>query len=355
MIKTIDLSSGTRKIDFDPDEKSPYFYTSNEYVWIKNLSADTVYVSLSEDCGNGVDGTAAIAPYDAYMLILDSRNAFYAAGSGSIEVHTSDISTCPFKLSQKGGDISAEGDSVQLGGLQGGVPFSEVTVSGENIVGQELTIGAGNENFVKFSLEELKEYLVWGTWDDNVYTIKGVTLTVNNDNTLTISGTATDDILFSICNSTTGNLLALSAGGSYIVSGQTTEGSESTYYCYINNVSTNTYYTSYSAAPVVITPSESGNWAYNIRVKKDAVLDNVVFKPFVSEGNIFTVTPDSNPYTVPTEIYQQDGINTIYVTGEGEPALSVKGVKTNAAVKKIWDKLNELTTAIIVSNTGFNV
>ena len=349
MIKTLKIS-GVTKADLT---------TSNNrerYAWIKNNTGGNVYASvLDSTCTAGADNVAEIAAGDVRMIDTLSLGHLWLSGNGSVEIQMSDSMNCPFKISQKGGDVSAEGSAVLLGGLQGGVPFSEVTVSGENIVGQELTIGAGGENYVKFSLEELREYLVWGTWDDNNYTIKGVTLTVNNDNTLTINGTATDDVLFSICNSTTGNLFELSAGKSYIVSGQTTEGSETTYYCYINNISTTTYYTSYSAAPVVITPSESGNWSYNIRVKNGAVLDNVVFKPFVSEGNIFTVTPDSDPYTVPTEIYQQDGINTIYVTGEGEPALSVKGVKTNAAVKRIWDKLNELTTAIIVSNTGFNV
>lgn len=72
------------------------------------------------------------------------------------------------------------------------------------------------------------------------------------------------------------------------------------------------------------------------------------YEPY--NGADYTITPDSNPYIVPTDIYQQDGINNIYVSGEGEPTLSVTGVKENAAVKKIWDKLNELTTAIIVSN-----
>ena len=40
-------------------------------------------------------------------------------------------------------------------------------------------------------------------------------------------------------------------------------------------------------------------------------------------------------------------MNVVSVS-EGE--LSVVGVRKNAAVKKIWDKIDELTTAIIVSN-----
>lgn len=113
MIKTVNLSSGVNKTDFDPDGNDPYFFTTNEYVWIKNLSADTVYVSLSEDCGKGADGTASIASGGSGMIVLDSRNAFYAVGSGDVEIHTSDVSTCPFKLPQNGGD-STGGSTAQL-------------------------------------------------------------------------------------------------------------------------------------------------------------------------------------------------------------------------------------------------
>lgn len=346
MIKTIALSSGINKVDFDPDEKSPYFYTSNEYVWIKNLSADTVYVSLSEDCGNGVDGTAAIAPYDAYMLILDSRNAFYAAGSGSIEVHTSDISTCPFKISQKGGDISAEGDSVQLGGLQGGVPFSEVTVKGRNMLSYPYSDGTDK-------------------------TLNGITYIDNGDGTITAGGTATADSAFYFINHAD---VALT-NDRYFLSGCPAGGTGNTYDIVLatfdeNNTTIDAYNDTGTGRQIVITEGAKYVSVY-IRIRSGVTVDKLVFKPMLELGNTateyvlpiigqeltitvndtdYTITPDSNPYTVPTEIYQQDGINTVYVTGEGEPTLSVKGVKTNAAVKRIWDKLNELTTAIIVSN-----
>ena len=64
-------------------------------------------------------------------------------------------------------------------------------------------------------------------------------------------------------------------------------------------------------------------------------------------GTEYTITPDSNPYVIPNDIRQQYGLNVVSVS-EGE--LSVTGVRKNAAVKKIWDKIDELTTAIIVSN-----
>lgn len=64
-------------------------------------------------------------------------------------------------------------------------------------------------------------------------------------------------------------------------------------------------------------------------------------------GVDYTITPDSNPYVIPNDIRQQDGLNTISVS-EGE--ISVVGVRKNAAIKRIWDEIDEIKTAIIVSN-----
>ena len=64
-------------------------------------------------------------------------------------------------------------------------------------------------------------------------------------------------------------------------------------------------------------------------------------------GSETTVNPDSNPYTVPNDIRQQDGINNIMVSAG---TVQVTGVRRDAALKRVWDKLDELTTAIIVSN-----
>ena len=69
------------------------------------------------------------------------------------------------------------------------------------------------------------------------------------------------------------------------------------------------------------------------------------YEPY--HGITTTITPDSNPYTVPNDIRQLDGLNNISVSAG---TLSVKGVRKNAAIKRIWEKLDELTTAIIVSN-----
>ena len=74
--------------------------------------------------------------------------------------------------------------------------------------------------------------------------------------------------------------------------------------------------------------------------------DKTDFEPY--HGAEYTITPDSNPYTVPNDIRQQDGLNNISVS-EGE--LSVTGVRKNAAIKKIWDEIGDVN-AVLETVTG---
>ena len=69
------------------------------------------------------------------------------------------------------------------------------------------------------------------------------------------------------------------------------------------------------------------------------------YEPY--SGATYTITPDSNPYVIPNDIRQQDGLNNISVSAG---TLSVTGVRKNAAIKRIWDEIDEIKTAIIVSN-----
>ena len=69
------------------------------------------------------------------------------------------------------------------------------------------------------------------------------------------------------------------------------------------------------------------------------------YEPY--SGATYTITPDSNPYVIPNDIRQLDGLNNISVS---EGKISVVGVRKNAAIKRIWDEIDEIKTAIIVSN-----
>ena len=70
------------------------------------------------------------------------------------------------------------------------------------------------------------------------------------------------------------------------------------------------------------------------------------YEPY--HGSTTTITPDSNPYTIPNDIRQVDGLNNISVS-EGE--ISVVGVRKNAALKRVWKEMNDFNAKIGNINT----
>lgn len=110
-IRTVTVS-GITEVNFDPDGKLPYFYSSEKFCWIKNKSDSAMYVSLDENCIADADGTAQISSGECGMIILSAENKIYLSGSGDAEIKTSDFAECPFKIASKGG--GSGGSSVNV-------------------------------------------------------------------------------------------------------------------------------------------------------------------------------------------------------------------------------------------------
>lgn len=220
------------------------------------------------------------------------------------------------------------------------------------ITGRELTLAVCGKNL--FHCDGL-----------STFTKNGIAFTVNGDGTYTLNGTATDSASFS---TRVDNIKhSMKIGETYtfkaLPDGYINNNNE---FCYLftyseTGGSIKDFVTDENGRGETFTLTACNVITFGLNIPSGTVFNNLVIKPQLELGSTatpyepysgadYTITPDSNPYTVPTEIYQQNGINTVCVTGEGEPKLSVTGVKKNAAVKKIWDKLLELETAIIVSN-----
>ena len=117
-IRTVTVS-GVTAVNFDPENKNPYFFASEKYAWIKNNSDAAMYVSLDENCTAGAAGTAMISSGECGRIELSPANALYISGSGSAEIRTGDTAECPFKVQAGGGDLSdyytkSEVDSAML-------------------------------------------------------------------------------------------------------------------------------------------------------------------------------------------------------------------------------------------------
>ena len=337
MIKTVTTTAGINTVSF------PEFF---KYFWIKNVGDTTVYASAYSNVASGVDNTSCINSGDAVCIENVDNNNVYISGAGSVEIHAQEYPDCSFKVAPKGGDVVAGGNPVTLGGLQGGVPFSEMVVSGKNLI----------------------PYPYYYT----TKTINGVMFTDNGDGSVTVNGTATANTAFHIFHPDMSNFKIPT--GNYFISGTP------------ENVGTGDFSTDPTLVMVMYTADQTNTIAeygsgkqititddiiktgLYIRIPNGYTANNLVFRPQLEIGstpteyeppitgrNIIltvngtetTITPDSNPYTVPNDIRQQDGLNNISVSA-GE--VSVTGVRKNAAIKRIWDEIDEIKTAIIVSN-----
>lgn len=330
-IKTITTVDGVNVVDFGS--------AASRFYWIENLGSTTVYVSGNENIVPDGDNVKVLSA-GCGTMVENLGGKVYILGAGKFQITNQGDKFPPFRNAPVAdGGVMASGNPVQIDGLQGGVPFSEITVRGDDIIGQELTVNVCGKNLIPAM--------------SNSVTRNGITYSVNADGTITLNGTAEKadgvDVAFKI---------PLKAGV-YTLSGCPKGGSATSFALRAGLGTANTLYgRDYGNGLKITTETDTVITVTIQNAEIGRVFDNVVFRPQLElggtatayepyHGSTTTITPTSNPYTIPNDIRQQEGLNVVSVS-EGE--LSVTGVRKNAAVKKIWDKLDELTTAIIVSN-----
>lgn len=157
-IRTVTVS-GVTAVNFDPENKNPYFFASEKYAWIKNNSDAAMYVSLDENCTAGATGTAMISSGECGRIELSPANALYISGSGSAEIRTGDTAECPFKVQAGGGDLKVDLTCTALAsGWSNTVPYTQtVSVSGITSTLNPL-IDVVISNTVETGLEEEQQF-----------------------------------------------------------------------------------------------------------------------------------------------------------------------------------------------------
>ena len=212
------------------------------------------------------------------------------------------------------------------------------------ITGRELTVNVSGKNLIPYPYNRAS-----GTYN-------GIELIVHDDGRFDMSGTATASFAILV--------FAGSSNPIYLSGGQTYTISCNTPYDFSKfNISAKIYHTDGSYTSIIKFPTtfvaQEGEYlhctlwiesdvsvsAKNVELQLEYGDTATDYEPY--SGATYTITPDSNPYTVPNDIRQQDGLNTISVSAG---TLSVTGVRKNAAIKRIWDEIDEIKTAIIVSN-----
>ena len=367
------------------------------------------------------------------------------------------------KIAEASSDITAAGNPVQLDGLQGGVPFSEITVSGKNLFDGNLIIGmiqvgTGNitggsqylstPNYISvnedctYSLSNFEnkqfdavvfydfnksyisatplnrveplishfttpkncKYIRWRYCFDNAASIdtlseiqlelgdtatayeppitgqnitlwackknlipypynrasgtyNGIELIVHDDGRFDISGTATASFAILVFAGSS-NPIYLSGGQAYTISCNTP------YDFSKFNISARIYHTDGSYTSIIKFPTtfvaQEGEYlhcalwiesdvsvsAKNVELQLEYGDTATAYEPY--HGSTTTITPDSNPYTIPNDIRQVDGLNNISVSAG---TLSAIGVRKNAALKRVWKEMNDFNVKIGNINT----
>lgn len=317
-IKTITTVSGVNEIDFGNDDSQ----TTAHFYWFKNLSDSTLYVSATPNPVAGEDNVAELPAKGAASVETDEGKV-YILGAGKVEIHRTNSKFCPFELPSTGSggggggfitvdselsetsenplqnkatttainevksdlaktqenvaenaaalntksdinhihDITASGNPVTLTNLQGGVPFSEITVSGKNLI----------------------TYPYYST----TLTNNGVTFTDNGDGTITANGTVpTGKVAYFGIDNLANKLIP---GVTYTLTGCPEGGGNDKYSLYISernddDSSNGKYYLDYGNGITF----EMGNYEkYNItiQIRSGVTVDNLVFRPQIELGS----------------------------------------------------------------------
>ena len=223
------------------------------------------------------------------------------------------------------------------------------------ITGQNITLWACKKNLMCYPYWVEKQ---GGTLEHN-----GITYTLNADMSISANGTATADSYCILQHLTMSpNVNRLIKNTDYFLSGSPVGSGAGTYMIYAgiydddgNRVE---IYKDYGSG-VSIRISNNYRCTPSILIKKGQTVSNLIFRPQLElgsaatdyempSGTSYTITPDGNPYTIPNDIRQQDGFNTITVS-EGE--ISVVGVRRNAALKRVWTEMNDFNAKIGNINT----
>ena len=166
------VKSGLRDctVNLDGSECAVKFDTCFRAFAVRNDGGADVFISKTSGIVPDADGVMCVKSGGSAVFAHNDldKNAVYLLGTGKVLVHGQQDSNNPFNYAPTfDGGVMAEGNPVQLDGLQGGVPFSEMVVSGKNLLPYPYYHGTSR-------------------------TENGITFTVNDDGTIAANGTSTN-------------------------------------------------------------------------------------------------------------------------------------------------------------------
>ena len=185
-------------------------------------------------------------------------------------------------------------------------------------------------------------------------TIGGLNYTTNDDGSVNVTGTQTAE---NYPNITSVGGIPLKAG-KYTLSG----GTERLQITALD-VGTNTIIARSKIAPATISIDTDkyvriyvySTGAYNGQTFDDVIYPQLeigdtatTYEPY--HGAEYTITPDSNPYTVPVNITQYDDINVLSIVDDSSTIISVNANKASEQLSKIYSSLNNKPVLLFDGN-----
>ena len=201
-----------------------------------------------------------------------------------------------------------------------------VTAYEPPITGRELTLAVSGKNLI-----------------NNIQatgTVVGVTVTKNDDGTVTINGTTTGDLwlLFDDkCRVVKDKTYTFSMGFDTSVGIMFGVRSGDNAQSYLSTGTSGSFIAPETGICRIRGYAKSGITFDNLTIYPQLEIGSTAtpYEPY--NGTEYNITPTSNPYVIPNDIRQQEELNVVSVSA-GE--LSVTGVRKNAAIEKLYNKLD---------------
>ena len=217
------------------------------------------------------------------------------------------------------------------------------------ITGRELTVNASGKNLIPYPYYETTK------------TVNGITFTDNGDGTIAVDGTASSDAVLYFANKKD----FIPSGNSFYLSGCPVGGSGLSYDIVFvtfdeNNTAIDVYNDVGNGKHITVSRNAKTASVY-IRIRSGQTISNLIFRPQLELGSTatayepyhgteYTITPDSNPYIVPVDITQYDGINVLSISDDSNPTISVSGNKASEQLDTIYRTLNNKPVLLFDGN-----
>lgn len=207
------------------------------------------------------------------------------------------------------------------------------------ITGRELTVNVSGKNLIPYPYAETTK------------TYNGITFTDNGDGTIAVDGTASSDAVFYFAN----KKYFIPSGNSFYLSGCPVGGSGLSYdivfVTFDENNTTIDVYNDVGKGKHISVSGNAKTTSVYIRIRSGQTISNLIFRPQLELGTTptpyepyhgaeCTITPDSNPYTVPVDIIQQEGLSVLSIADDSNPTISVSGNKASEQLGTIFRTLN---------------